>query len=357
MLIINSIFAIALILAYLSTYISPDKVFWLPFFGLAYSYILFLNILFVVFWAFNKRSVFLLSLIIIIVGYGKITNVLAFNVSKNDQLSRNTPIKVLSYNVRIFDLYNWSHKTKTRDKIFDYISHQNADVICFQEFFNDKSNKFNALDGLIKSQKAREVHTEYTSIKRGVYQFGIATFSKYPIVKRGVIRFDNTSNITIFTDIKIKNDTIRVYNNHLQSNHFTSNDYELIDNLSNTKSTKYFLELSNVISKLSKAFIKRAYQVEKISKHIKQSPYPVIVCGDFNDVPTSYTYTKMRGHLDDAFIESGFGFGTTTAMKFPSFRIDYIFHDKNIKSSNFVTDKVYYSDHFPVHCLLYLPEK
>jgi endonuclease/exonuclease/phosphatase family metal-dependent hydrolase len=94
--------------------------------------------------------------------------------------------------------------------------------------------------------------------------------------------------------------------------------------------------------------------VDILSAHIRQSPYPTIVCGDFNDTPVSYTYHKMRGKLVDAFIESGSGIGNTYLGNFPSFRIDYIFHSKSFRSCCFRTDRINMSDHYPVMCTLSL---
>jgi endonuclease/exonuclease/phosphatase family metal-dependent hydrolase len=356
LLVVNSLVAVGLLLSYLSTYISPERIFWLPFFGIAYPFFLILNTLFIIFWIWKKQWIVLLSIITIAIGYNQLNSIFAYNVTKHDIISTNQPIKVLSYNVRLFDLYNWSKNTETRDKIFNYIIHQNADIICFQEFFNDKTNQFTTLDSLIKFQKAREVHTEYTTINRGIHQFGIATFSKYPIVKKGAISFSGTNNITIYTDIKVLDDTIRVYNNHLQSNHFSPDDYQIINKMGEKESPKQLFRIGPILQKMSLAFEKRAFQVEQIGKHIQKSPYAVIVCGDFNDTPVSYSYKKMRGHLSDAFLQSGFGFGLTIARSFPSFRIDYIFHDKRITSTNFQRDKVDFSDHYPIHCLLYLPD-
>ena len=91
-----------------------------------------------------------------------------------------------------------------------------------------------------------------------------------------------------------------------------------------------------------------------MADHIQKSPYPVIVCGDFNDTPVSYAYRQVRGNLKDAFVESGWGISNTYNGVLPSIRIDYILFDQKIKAVNYNRDKVIFSDHFPVHCQLNL---
>lgn len=351
---INSIAAISLLLAYLATYVSPESIVWLPFFGLLYPVSLIANLLFIVFWVWRKNWVFLLSFGVIALGFNHLSTIFATNSSSGDKIGAGTPLKILSYNVRVFDLYNWTHNSETRDNIFNYIIHQNADIICFQEFFNDKTNHFTTLDSLIKFQKAREVHAEYTVVSKGIHQFGIATFSRYPIVNKGSIKFPSTNNIVIYSDIKVSEDTIRVYNSHLQSNQFTPDDYFVINNI--TGKERRWLNIFPVLRKMAIAYAKRAQQADVFAKHIAESPHPVVVCGDFNDTPISYTYRTVRSKLKDAHLESSLWFGHTTVRSFPSFRIDYILHDPEIKSSNFVRDKVVFSDHYPIHCLLYLPD-
>jgi len=178
--------------------------------------------------------------------------------------------------------------------------------------------------------------------------FGIATFSSYPIINKGVISFNNTLNACIFTDIKFNEDTIRVYNNHLQSIHLGNRSYAYLDSIRLRYNEEQINELKDISNRLRDAFIKRARQAERISVHIHGSPYPVIVCGDFNDTPSSFTYYKIRKNLSDAFVESGSGFGNTYSGRFPSFRIDYILHHKDINSIYFKRIRTDLSDHYPV---------
>jgi len=353
-----NIFSIVfLLLSYLASYISPQDNLILPFFGLLYRYILLVNILFVAYWIFRKKFLFLLSLIAILIGWNFFNNFFQFrlpnNTTTNKTLNVNT-FKMLSYNVRLFDLYNWSHNKETRNKMLDYIKSQDADILCFQEFYNDETNSFSTLDTIVKFQKANNFHDAYTFQVHGVYHFGIVTFSSYPIVGKGEIRFKNTNNICIYTDIKIKNDTIRIYNNHLQSIHLQKEDYKFIDNINNEKEKIKGAE--NIVKRLKIAYKERAHQAEIISNNIKKSPYPVIICGDFNDTPDSYVYRKMKNDFKDAFVTGGSGFGNTYNREISGFRIDYLLYDDFFKVSNFKVSRIKYSDHFPVQCRFEIAE-
>jgi len=141
---------------------------------------------------------------------------------------------------------------------------------------------------------------------------------------------------------------VRIFNNHLQSIRFNKNNYSFITNSKALKDDERLREIKDISFRLRDAFIKRASQAKILSKHIQNSPFPVIVCGDFNDVPVSYTYRKMRKNLDDSFIEAGRGIGTTYMGKFPSFRIDFIFHSKEIQCTRFDIPNIKLSDHYPI---------
>ncbi|MDR1183034.1 MAG: endonuclease/exonuclease/phosphatase family protein, partial [Bacteroidales bacterium] len=202
----------------------------------------------------------------------------------------------------------------------------------------------------------------YTPLSRNNYLFGMAIFTKFPIVKQGTITFKEAkTNHAMYVDIKINGDTVRVYNVHFQSIHFGAEDYlfaqQATDNtdLSNDKWKENSIR---ILRKIKTGFAKRSVQVDTIVEHIKSSPYKAIVCGDFNDTPWSYSYKQIHNLLDDAFIGSGKGFGHSMIINsLLSFRIDYIFHDKSFRSYGFTTGNTHASDHFPVYTYLDINKK
>ncbi len=348
---LNYIFIGALLLSYLSIYISPEKIWLLAFFGLAYPFLLVVNSIYVVFWIYKRKRIFIFSLIAILIGWNYIGTYVQIPLKKEkkEKIASEQQFSILSYNVRLFDLYEWNELEDTQGEIFDFINSGQFDIICFQEFFTKNSG------GLTKGKIQKKLkdkyytHIDYT-IENKNYNYGIATYSKYPIVNRGVINFSNSSNSSIYTDVIINKDTVRIFNNHLQSIRFNKNNYTFITNSKALNEDERLREIKDISFRLRDAFIKRASQADILTNHIQNSPYPVIVCGDFNDVPVSYTYRKMKKNLNDSFVEAGKGIGTTYMGKFPSFRIDFIFHSKEIKCTNFEIPDVQLSDHYPVTC-------
>jgi endonuclease/exonuclease/phosphatase family metal-dependent hydrolase len=380
----NWLVALLLLISYLSPYINP-VVFWpVAFLGLSYPFILAGNIMFVLFWLIKRKKYLWISFFAILVGWSHVGNLaqlyLPFdNNEEEEYVSSNTSFKVLSYNVRLFDLYNWKYDQNriTRNKIFDVIAKEKADIMFLQEFFMDDTGYFITLDSIVQFQPAKNSHIEYTESLRGVHHWGIATFSKYPIVKRGQVPIESKgNNICIFSDIKIGDDTIRVYNMHLASIHFQYEEFELLQNMGKMnpvsqsshsrdstgpvktknrikklgdKDVKIIDVLLNMSKRLKSAFLLRSRQAEVISSHLSKSPFPVIVCGDFNDTPMSYAYRTISKGLTDAFVNSGKGFGNTLVGPLPYFRIDFVLHDKKLKSDHFRTIKTNpLSDHHPL---------
>jgi endonuclease/exonuclease/phosphatase family metal-dependent hydrolase len=313
--------------------------------GFFYPYILIINVLFIVFWFFRMQKYCFLSLIIILFGFNSFQRLYQFR-GKDVPAENVDLVKVLSYNVQIFGLYN---NTDKQEEIIHFLKEEIPDIVCLQEYCQDNIQTTMRIKDAIKAAN----YYLYTPLSRGKYQFGMAIFSKFPIVNREVISFENAkTNHAIFVDLKIKKDTIRVYNVHLQSFYFGAEDYSLVQqatsnsDLSNEELKKNSIR---ILKKVKRGFAKRSAQVDIMTNHIKLSPYKTIVCGDFNDIPWSYTYKQIKNLLDDSFVNSGNGFGNTMIInRLFSFRIDYIFHDKSFKSYGFSTTKSDASDHFPI---------
>ena len=338
---VNVVAVLLLVASYISSYIPPDK-WWLSvFLCLAYPFILAVNFIFVAFWLLVKPKYTILSLAAILSGLG------FFNryVQVKGKTTAEEGIKVLSFNVHHFQGDKKLTPANAAAKIVDFLEEQNADIICLQEVRLSRNDIFNLQETVRKLKNVN--HYQFA---RSSSTYGSVTMTRYPIISMGEIRFEDTRNITIYTDVVINDDTVRIFNVHLQSNLIDPNHYSVIDSL-DLRDGKGIMELRQISGKIKTASEMRAEQVRKIREDIDNSPYKVVICGDFNDTPVSYSYQKIRGKLKDAFVESGRGVGRTYVGKLPSFRIDYILHSKEFNSYNFKTIDFRMSDHLPISCV------
>lgn len=341
---------ISLFIAYLTPLIHPKSLWILPFFGLAYPILLLLGILLLVYWLLNRSLKWVITLLIVIL-LGYVYFIRLFAWGEELQLPKNvqTSIKVLSNNVQIFDLYNPDKQKKfeVRDSIFKYSIEQNADVICFQEFYNkDNPTKFSTTELFIQQYKAIDYHQRFIYKKVGRQHFGVTMFSKLPVIAKGDVIFEiedeSNYNFCIYMDVVKNNDTFRVYNAHLQSFRISQIEEE----------KEHPTIVRGIVDKLKTAYPKRADQAIRINEHIKNSPYPVIVCGDFNDTPVSFVYNQFSNHLTDAFLECSSGIGSSYVGKLPAGRIDYIFHSPKLVATDFKIQKRAFSDHRAISCII-----
>lgn len=316
---INSIFALLLLIAYVFPYIKPEHLGSFSGISLLTPVLILINIGFLIYWIIGLNRTFLLSFVILLIGFPNLSRFYKV-VGKKNILTDD--IKVMSYNVRMFNEYKWTEKDSIKEKVNKLIEHKLPDILCIQEY---------------ASNPALEKNYPYKYVKfKEKSQFGHAIFSKYPIIKKGAIPFKRTANIILFTDLKIKEDTLRVYNVHLQS---LGIDPEK-QNFGEKDATR-------LLKRINRAFQKQQVQVEKLVAHQKETQHPIIVAGDFNNTAFSWAYRQLLKEKNDAFVEAGKGFDKTYNFAFPM-RIDFILVDKRITINHFKAYRNKYSDHYPI---------
>ncbi len=360
MVVVNLFFIFLLVLSYLSLYVSPEKYWILAFAGFVYPVFLLINVFFVLFWLVFLKKYFLLSLVAILLGFNQVKTYVKFSGSEH-KLSYENSLKVMTYNVRLFDLYNWRSESSksTRSAIFELVKSESADILCLQEYYSGAGKHADFADSISLKAGYKYRNIELINKDNVGLPYGLAIFSKYPIVNTKKLVFDNSRvNFCQSCDVRIGKDTIRVLNLHLESIKFGKEDYNFVSEITTTPSNNDKLKKGSwsILSKMKFAYIKRASQIEKVAGYIKTSPYPVIFCGDFNDTPVSYSYRQINNELDDAFVNAGQGLGQTHTNMIPLLRIDYIFHSKSMKCIDYKTIEKDYSDHFPVYARFNLHE-
>jgi endonuclease/exonuclease/phosphatase family metal-dependent hydrolase len=344
LLVVNALFAFALLLAYLAVIVNPGVLALPAFFGLAYPYLLLINIIIVIVWAMLLRFEALISVVVIALGFNHFSNYLKLAHRSGD---KSNTIKVLSYNIRLFNYFENNHGLTSEKKIIQFLKSQKPDIICLQEFYLMGNPKVE--ESLLISSLGGDYHSHMKVLGSGKNRYyGIITLSKFPIVGKGEIVHPGSSSLSIYTDVLIKNDTFRIYNNHLQSFRLMRMERSFLNELTTADDKETMNEVKNVSLSLKKGFIKRAGQAKVLKDKINKSPYPVIVLGDFNDTPVSYVYAKIRKGLSDSFVNSGYGAGFTYKGNYPPNRIDYILYDNALTNSYFEIIKVKYSDHYPI---------
>ncbi len=323
--------------------------------GLVYPLILIVNVLFVLFWMLMRRWYLLLSLGCILIGWGYVQRQVRMPASlqRHNPAADSAGLTVMTYNVRAFDLYGYLDTTHTRDirgEVYRFVHGQQPDVLCVQEYhFADKRPKAlrSVLDMAgIPYDSTRSLQSQVYGLVNGS---GVVTVSRYPIVNRGILEFPGSGNMTIYTDIVRGADTFRVYNCHLHSFGLRKAETDLLDTISLggvEEKTDFLIRIGH---RMREGFLRRAAQVEQVADHVGQSPYPVVVCGDFNDVPASYTYRKLSHGLKDAFVTAGSGWGGTyTLRRFFPVRIDYILYSDQFRAVKYHSPDLDLSDHEPV---------
>jgi endonuclease/exonuclease/phosphatase family metal-dependent hydrolase len=352
--ILNVVVACLTVFSAYSSFINPNSIWQFSFAGLLFPAFAIINMIFTLFWMLRKRWLFLISTVTITLCYPQLSVTFACHFFQN---SASGELKIMTWNVKNFDLYNWTGNVETRRKMLDFIKSESPDVLCIQEFYSDQGVIMNNLAFLRDTLGYLYIHFEPTVELDRIHcnhpihqQWGEATFSKFPIIQRKRLDFKNSrSNDCIYSDILYHSDTIRVFNMHLQSIHLDEEDYRTLQQMEKNQLPDW-VPLKRILNKMKYSYQIRSSQIEQVAKVIRRYSGHQIICCDLNDVPVSYAYQTITRakNLKDAFIEKGWGIGRTFIAPYSIFRIDYIFTTQQIHVVKTVKANIRLSDHYPV---------
>lgn len=329
--ILNIVVAILTFLAYLLPFLAPTFFPLLSVLTLILPLFLVLNALFFIYWLIQFKRQMLFSGVVLLLGITFITKFYKF--SSIDLPHQEQDFVVMSYNVRLFNLFNWMPSAAVSTEIKTFINKHNPDILCIQEYSENADVNF-------RIYKHRYIYMQGNKIKSGQ-----AIFSKYKIVNSGNLDLPNSDSAVIFIDVLKGKDTLRIYNMHLQSVKITPDVNEIEENVEVINQNKS----KHIFKRISLAFTKQQLQSEIIKNHKASCTHPIIICGDMNNSAFSYVYRNVKGNLNDAFEEAGKGFGETYNFKYYPSRIDYILADKRFKVKSFANfSKFKNSDHYPI---------
>ncbi len=342
-------FLVGMALSSYSDLVSPDISVLPAFMGIAFPIFFFPSVLLTIYWAWRRSRFFFVCLGFILLSWGAIQKYCPLDIF-DDKDRGKKQLQVMTYNTCGMGMYD---NKDNSDEILDFVAAENPDIVCFQEFReNDPSRK-------LTLQKIRAKLSDYKYYSYSPTQFakhtGLAIFSKYPIVgQRNIFFKDSRYNHACLFEVKLSNgECVNVLNCHLRSNQLSTADRALYkDAIGGMDIDKIKQLKGGVFAKLAEGFRIRSSQVDTINALTSRLKDPLIVCGDFNDTPTSYCYRQMRGNLQDAFVNKGFGLGITYHSNYFWFRIDQIFHSDDFSTVKVKVHKVKYSDHYPLSTTL-----
>lgn len=321
--------------------VNPTESVIMPLLGLALPVLLIINLIVAICWAMAHRFWALVPLIAIGFNWPYFTSVIQFNADK-EKTPDGKYLKIATYNVHGFGYEVTGYSCKEIARIMDQ---EGVDVLCFQEFGD---NEYFPMDSICKTL-SHWPHILMANNDSTQNVLPMAIFSRYPLIDRKLITYRESSNGSMMCDIVAGEDTIRLINNHLQTTNVNQKRHKWQQEIGVADTRREMHAAKDAALTLHGNFVKRAEQTQIIGQHAKESPYPILVCGDFNSLPSSYTYHYLTGFLEDGFRSAGYGYMHTYRYGKGLLRIDYIFHSPTLKGIDYYSLNLELcSDHNPV---------
>lgn len=355
---LNIAVAVFLIIGCYGKYLDPRKFWFTGLFVLAAFYFFLFVLSFIFFWLLTRPAWSLIGIATLLLCWKPLGELVQLRLVPNFIVEKHPAnLRVMSWNVEHFDILEHKTHPERKMEMIEMINAYKPDIACFQEMVaGEKRGAINNLQTIMNQLGFPYYHYTYNPKLDfdDKHHFGLIIFSRYPLLhKYNLSSFPKDYNsIFQYADVVRNSDTIRVFNLHMQSLKFNGGNRSYIENPS-LKGEDDLQKSRNIIQKLHTGFIKRSQQSERIRKVVDSTRYPVIVCGDFNDVPNSYAYHTIGNNLKNAFTERGTGIGRTFYSISPTLRIDHIFCDKRFSVEQFVRIRKKLSDHFPIIADLY----
>lgn len=354
----NLIWVFALLLADLAMWISPTSSRLMVLAGIAFLALFFVNIFFAATWLFSShKSWCLVSVLAMLVSLPALQSTYSHHrIDEAEQATSTHTLHLLTYNTHLTQMVK---KAKDND-VLRYVKQSDADIVLLQEYEVRKQATWLTFEEARAYLRDEYPYSDFQfAVETGRRRYGTAIFSKYPLRNAARIPYTSAANSSSRCDVIVDTDTFRLINNHLESNAFTEKDLSFdatgVDDMDDWMRTKS----EGLLAKLTTAAAHRSEQARAVRDEVDASPYPVILCGDFNDVPVSYTYHTIRfggksgprakEDLTDAFLMTSCGKRGSTFVKHGlGIRIDYILTSPFFTPVHTQIDRLDYSDHYPL---------
>lgn len=336
---VSLFFSVLLLLGYLSMVVDPAKAWFFTLFGLLYIPVLLIVLVLFVLALFRRshlRGLLLLMLLPSVFLFGK------YYQFKGPSDETPSTLKIVSYNVGLFAHGDgFENRLALADTVCAYLRKADADILCLQEFYLPNNVDF----GSWIKRRFPGYTVEYYVLSGDSGQFGNVTLSRRPVSGKGRMDFEKSTNMALWTDVRLDSSTVRLYNCHFESYNIS------LSGLVKKAGEEGLMEETE--QKMRRSITERPKQVAEVMRDVDAAPVRSLVLGDFNDNPLSYTCFRLLRGRKDSFVSAGKGFGATYRSLWPLLRIDYILYPKDLAAVSYRVDKVKYSDHYPVTATYY----